>query len=30
MLAFGGCMIAIMQFRPRGLIGHRKPSVVLE
>ena len=29
MLAFGACMIAIMLFRPRGLIVTRRPSVTL-
>jgi branched-chain amino acid transport system permease protein len=30
MLAFGGAMIAIMLFRPRGLIATRRPSAVLK
>ena len=30
MLAFGGAMIAIMLFRPRGLIATRRPTAVLK
>jgi branched-chain amino acid transport system permease protein len=29
MLAFGGAMVAIIIFRPRGLVAHRSPSVLL-
>lgn len=30
MLVFGGAMVLLMIWRPRGLIGHRAPSVFLE
>jgi branched-chain amino acid transport system permease protein len=30
MLVFGGAMVLLMIWRPRGLIGHREPSVFLE
>ena len=30
MLVFGGAMVLLMIWRPRGLIGHRAPSVYLE
>jgi branched-chain amino acid transport system permease protein len=30
MLAFGAAMVAIMVWRPRGLVAHRVPSVHLE
>jgi branched-chain amino acid transport system permease protein len=29
MLTFGIAMVLIMVFRPRGLIGHREPSIRL-
>jgi branched-chain amino acid transport system permease protein len=29
MLAFGGLMVAIMVWRPRGLLAHREPTLVL-
>jgi branched-chain amino acid transport system permease protein len=29
MIAFGGAMVLIMAFRPRGLIAHREPSIRL-
>jgi branched-chain amino acid transport system permease protein len=29
MIAFGGAMVLIMAFRPRGLISHREPSIRL-
>jgi branched-chain amino acid transport system permease protein len=29
MLVFGGAMVAIMVWRPRGLLAHRQPTVVL-
>ena len=28
-VAFGGAMVLIMAFRPRGLISHREPSIRL-
>ena len=30
MLVFGGAMVLLMIWRPRGLVGHRAPSVFLE
>jgi branched-chain amino acid transport system permease protein len=30
MLVFGGAMVLLMIWRPRGLIGHRAPTVFLE
>jgi branched-chain amino acid transport system permease protein len=30
MLVFGGAMVLLMIWRPRGLIGHRSPSIFLE
>jgi branched-chain amino acid transport system permease protein len=30
MLVFGGVMVLLMIWRPRGLIGHRSPTVFLE
>lgn len=30
MLVFGAAMVLLMIWRPRGLIGHRAPSVFLE
>jgi len=29
MLAFGGAMVLLMIWRPRGLIAHREPSLFL-
>ena len=29
MLLFGGAMVAIMVWRPRGLLAHREPSITL-
>jgi branched-chain amino acid transport system permease protein len=29
MLAFGGLMVAIMVWRPRGLLAHREPTIKL-
>jgi branched-chain amino acid transport system permease protein len=30
MLLFGVAMVAIMVWRPRGIVGTRKPSIALE
>jgi branched-chain amino acid transport system permease protein len=30
MLVFGGVMVLLMIWRPRGLIGHRAPTVFLQ
>jgi len=30
MLAFGGAMVLLMIWRPRGLVGHREPSIFLK
>jgi branched-chain amino acid transport system permease protein len=29
MVAFGACMVAIMVWRPRGLLAHRDPTIRL-
>ena len=30
MIAFGGAMVLIMLFKPRGILAHRKPTVILK
>ena len=30
MIAFGGAMVLIMIFRPRGILATRKPTITLE